>query len=70
MNIFVDTCVFIVLSVFPYTALILLCKYGTKGQHIRCTLGALMVCLAASCLISGFLGCWLLINYELLPKLF
>lgn len=70
MGIFIDICVFIVLSVLPYAILIFLCKYGTKGQHIRCTLGALMVCLAASCLINGFLGCWLLINYGLLPKLF
>lgn len=70
MGIFIDICVFVVLSVLPYAILILLCKYGTKGQHIRVTLGALMVCLAASCLINGFLGCWILINYDLLPKLF
>lgn len=70
MNIFIDICVFIVLCALPYAVLILLCKYGTKGQHIRCTIGALMVCLAASCLVNGFLGCWLLMNYGLLPKLF
>lgn len=69
MNIFINICVFLVLSVVPYAILIILCKYGTKGQHIRCTLGAVMVCLAVSCLINGFLGCWILINYELLPRL-
>lgn len=68
MSIFINICVFLVLSVVPYAIFLLICRYGTKGQHIRCTLGALMVCLAASCLINGFLGCWILINYGLLPK--
>lgn len=68
MNIFIDICVFLVLSIVPYAIFLLICRYGTKGQHIRCTLGAVMVCLAISCLINGVLGCWILINYGLLPR--
>lgn len=70
MNIFINICVFIVLSTFPFVTLILLCKYGTKGQHLRCTIGALMVSLLVSCMVNGFFACWILINYGLLPKLF
>lgn len=70
MNIFIDACVFITLSAVPYIAFLLLCKYGTKGQHIRCTVGALMVSLLVSCLMNGFLGCWILIKYGYLPKIF
>lgn len=70
MDIFIDFCVFIVLAVVPYITMLLSCKYGTKGQDIRCTVGALMISLAVSCIINGLLICCILIKYGFLPEIF
>lgn len=72
MNMIIDVFIGVAISVFLSVLLIALTRIliGKYKNVENIRVGAMLFMLIFSCALNGFLICWLLINYQYLPKPF